>query len=329
MADNSIEREVVERATPSPGESFAALHGSDVADASPRRPRRELPRELDLGSYEDIFVALDPDQQTFWVRARKQGVPCFSANMLRELNVAHRTIHRLFDDREPGAPAPVKFLVACSDTPGVFSYGGDLALFRRCVQAGDRVMLSNYAYACVETMYNNAFGFDVPVTSLCVVEGDALGGGFEAALSFNYMIAERGVKMGFPETLFNSFPGMGAYSFLSRKLDIVRAEKLILSADVHKAEDLFDMGVVDILAEPGEGREAARRFISENMRRQPVLHALNRVRRRVAPLTLSELRDVTDIWVESVMALGEADLRKMSLLMAAQTRRMERRQKAR
>ena len=56
------------------------------------------------------------------------------------------------------------------------------------------------------------------MTTIALLEGDALGGGFESALSCDVVIAEKHVKAGFPEVLFNMFPGMGGLSFLSRRV---------------------------------------------------------------------------------------------------------------
>ena len=288
--------------------------------ASPSR----LPLGVDLGSYKDISVTLDPDSAAYWLAFRHRGVPCFSISMLRELNRSHRMIHQLVMDRETGSPQPVKFFISCSDTPGVFSLGGDLEFFRKCIQTHDRISLLAYANACVEAMFNNAFGFDVPVVSVGVLEGDALGGGFEAAMSINVLIAERGVKMGLPEVLFNSFPGMGAFSFLSRKLGPVQAQKIILSGKIYLAEEMHELGIVDILSDVGKGRDAARQYVRENASRHAMLHAFNKVRNKVNPLTLQELRDITEIWVDTALALTEADLRKMQILRSAQIRRLKR-----
>lgn len=297
---------------------------SEPPQASPRAAESRLPAALDLGRYAESGVTLDPANGALWFEFKPVGVPIFTLGLLAELKTAHRKIHQLVREKQPGAPAPVKFFVCCSATPDVFSFGGDLALFKRCVREQDRASLLAYAYACVEAIYNNAFGYDVPVVSIGVIEGDALGGGFEGAISFNVLIAERGARMGMPEVLFNSFPGMGAYSFLSRKLDPMRAEKMILSGKTFLAEELHEMGVVDILAEPGQGREAARVFMAENQRKHTLLHALNKVSRRVNPLTLQELRDVTEIWVETVLAIEDREVRKMEILRAAQVRRLNR-----
>ena len=54
------------------------------------------------------------------------------------------------------------------------------------------------------------------------------------------LIAERGAKMGFPEMLFNLFPGMGAYSLVARKAGPRVAEDLILNARVLPAEKMHE-----------------------------------------------------------------------------------------
>ena len=98
------------------------------------------------------------------------------------------------------------------------------------------------------------------------MQGDALGGGFESALASNVVIAEKGVKMGLPEVLFNLFPGMGAYSLLSRRVGTARAEQMILSGRLYTSDELFEMGVVDILAEKGEGEVEVYKYIKSAKR---------------------------------------------------------------
>lgn len=286
-----------------------------------------LQRSLELvekKKFSELSLSLDAHTQTMWCFLHPKGPPSFTPPLLRELNQAHRLIHQIYDEAHADQPLPIKFYVTVSELPGIFNLGGDLNLFLTCIKNRDVLTLRNYAYACVEAVYNSAFGFSVPVVTICVLEGDALGGGFEAAMSCNVLIAERGVKMGLPEVLFNSFPGMGAYSFLARKLGPVEAEKIILSGRIYTADDFHAMGIVDVLVAPGEGREAAQHYVKDNLRRHPLLCALNRVKRRVDAMTLSELRDVTDIWVDTALALNPAELSKMDVLLHAQMRRLQR-----
>ena len=71
--------------------------------------------------------------------------------------------------------------------------------------------------------------------------GDALGGGLELALSCQTVVAESGIGMGFPEVLFDLFPGMGAFTFLSRRVTSRQAERMMLDARVYPVEELLQM----------------------------------------------------------------------------------------
>ena len=143
---------------------------------------------------------------------------------------------------------------------------------------------------------------------------------FEAALSSSVLIAEKGTELGLPEILFNLFPGMGAYSLLARKLDMRRAEELITAGKLFSAEELYEMGVVDILAEVGEGEQAVRKFIKQHRRSSNGLQAIARVREYLNPVTYEELMDIANIWVEAALNLTSRDLRMMGKLVGAQNR---------
>ena len=88
-------------------------------------------------------------------------------------------------------------------------------------------------------MYSIYTNMDVPITTISLIRGNALGAGFEGALSCDYVVVEESVQMGFPEVLFNMFPGMGAYSFLARRIDPVRVERMILSGRIFSANELW------------------------------------------------------------------------------------------
>ena len=135
------------------------------------------------------------------------------------------------------------------------------------------------------------------------------------------IVAERNAKFGLPEILFNMFPGMGAYSLLSRRLGAARAEQIILSGRLYGAEELHEMGLVQVLAESGDGVAAVRSFIARGSRRHGGSCAVYQAGRQVNPLTLDELQRVTNLWVDAALQVSETDLRKMERLAAAQRRR--------
>jgi DSF synthase len=295
---------------PSPLAHPPGLYAGAASALPPELAFLDKPRDL-------LDVRFDPAARTVWCSMRHERSMCWSLPLLRELNALNADMRALYENESFDEP-PVRFFVGGSLRSGVFSLGGDLSFFLEKVRAGDAEGLRAYAYACIEAIYNNYHGFDSPTVTMAVLEGDALGGGLEAALSCQFIVAERGVNLGFPEALFHTFPGMGAYSLVSRRLDAARAEKLIMSGRIYKAEEFFEMGLIDILAEKGEGPARARAFIAEHQKRHRLLGAIGKVRRRIAPLTWEELRDITDIWVESVMSLAPINLRKMEMLAQSQ-----------
>jgi DSF synthase len=300
--------------------NLASARGQDAV----ARARVDFSAELAAAKFNELDLTVSIHDETIWCYMRPNGPPSFTPTLLHELISMRRLLQRLFAGLRPGEAAPVKYFVGGSRIPGMYNLGGDLTFFIKSIRARDIDALRGYAHDCVDVAYHMMMGFHLPVITIALVQGDALGGGFEGALSFNVLVAEKRAKFGLPEILFNLFPGMGAFSFLSRKLDVTRAHKMILSGRVFSAPELYEMGLIDILAEDGRGEEAVRDYISHNRRHHGVYRRVRDVGMRVNPLSLDELRDVTDIWAEHAMKLQETDLRNMERLASAQLRRVQR-----
>ena len=247
--------------------------------------------------------------------------PCFSEQLLVDLRECQRQVaNRIAND--PNHPGnEVRHLVLASHSD-VFNLGGDLELFSRLIRTGDRARLLAYAQLCVSVAFHFARLADDRVHSIAVVQGEALGGGFEAALCCHTIIAEEGSGMGFPEVLFDLFPGMGAYTFLSRRVTPAQAERMMLDGNVYSAEELHRMGVVDFLVPRGEGLQAARELVRRRKRMGNALRSMNTVRMTCNPVSLDELMRVTTTWVDAAMRLGDRGLQTMEWLVRAQKRRV-------
>jgi DSF synthase len=208
----------------------------------------------------------------------------------------------------------------------VFNLGGDLALFLLLIRSRDRDALAHYAKLCVDNVHAQLEHYKCPsLTTISLVQGDALGGGFEMALASDVLVAEESAMIGLPEILFNLFPGMGAYSLLARRIGGRAAEELILSGRVQPATKLHELGVVDVLAKDGEGESAVIDWIAKNSRRRSGHQAVMRVRQEVSPVTRAGLDAITEIWVDCAMRLEDRDLRMMGRVVRAQMDRMEQR----
>ena len=249
---------------------------SAIADA------RFLPQTL----FQQVETRFDVEYGVYWAFMNPRPRPCFNIQILDELRGYIDTIvgsdcrmmHR-------GQGYRINYGVLASKLPGVFNLGGDLVLFRSAIAAWDRKQLIEYGEKCINNLFPWHRNCDLPMTTISLVQGYALGGGFEAALSATVLIAEESARMGFPEILFNLFPGMGAYSFLSRKIGRRAAEELITSGTTYGARQLYDMGVVDVLAPEGTGEAAIYSYIRKHAKAANGRRAFERVRTEIAPIT--------------------------------------------
>ena len=271
--------------------------------------------------YSQIETKFDPEHRILWGFMNPRPRPTFNPTLLEEAREFGRWIAmnnaRIWHD---GVQCQISYVVEASRVPSVFNLGGDLALFRQAIHSHDRQLLIDYGTKCIDNVYGWATGFGQPVTTISLVQGDAMGGGLESALSATTLVAEESSRMGFPEILFNLFPGMGAYSLLSRKVGRRTAEELITSGNLYSARQLFDLGVVDVLAPDGTGEATVYSYIKKHARSENGRRAIESVRRAVDPLDYEELARVVGIWVDAALQLSERDLKMMERLVRAQDR---------
>lgn len=275
--------------------------------------------EIEYEFSPQLNVRFDMQTRAIWSRWSANPRPCFNPRLLADI----RGYYSFLSDSGgtlpcEGAETAIEYVVLASGMPGVFNLGGDLDLFKQLIATQDRQGLQRYGRACIDVLYRNYIGHELPVTTISLVQGECLGGGFEAALSSDVIVAEKSSRFGFPEILFNLFPGMGAYSFLDRKIGQKSAENLITSGRIYSADEMKVLGVVDVVAEDGAGEEAVNALIKQRRLSRNGLAALAAVRRRVHGITFEELMDVVHIWVDAALRLNVRDLKLMHRLVSRQ-----------
>ena len=279
-------------------------------------------RALPQSNLSQVQTRFDREYGVYWAHMNPQPRPCFSLELLADLRMYLDAIidshSRAHDNKHA-----VRYGVLASKTPGIFNLGGDLSLFRRLIEQQDREALIRYGEACIDNLYPWHVNCDLPMTSISLVQGDALGGGFEAALSASVLIAEESARMGFPEILFNLFPGMGAYSFLWRKVGRKMADEMITSGTVYSARRLYDMGVVDVITPDGTGEQAVYSYIRSHSKNANGRNGYQRARNEIVPVTKDELMRVVGVWADTALKLSERDMRMMERLIRAQQRTPE------
>ena len=230
--------------------------------------------------YQQLIADYDPNECAVWCRMKPAPRPCFTPTLLREARDVQKRVVEIVHDAERFGKTPIHYVISASAIPGIFSLGGDLAKFKELILTRNRKGLHEYAYACIELLYQNAVNLQSPVTTISLVQGDALGGGFEGALSASVLVAERSAKMGFPEVLFNLLPGMGAYSFLGRRVDLATTERIITSGKSYTGEELYEMGIVDKLADDGQGVQEVHNYIHQHRHKRNSSRLLQQMRHR-------------------------------------------------
>jgi DSF synthase len=255
----------------------------------------------------------EPERRTVWLLTHPHPRPCFTVELIRDFAIVQYAIEQ--DDT-------VDFCVFGSSLAGVFNNGGDLEVFAAAIRSRDEDKLRDYAYLCIDAVDSIYRGFDRNCINIALVEGSALGGGFECALAHHYVFAQNDVKLGFPEIAFNLFPGMGAYSFVSRNAGPKLAQQMITSGEAQSAQWCEEKGLVDGTFEPGLGIATVRAHIDKLRTRLNGVRAMFRTARRVNGVRKDELLDVTDDWVSSALKLTEPELAYMERLVKAQRKRM-------
>lgn len=298
----------------------------------PRELQRVLPTPqkqpitwLADARFSQFDVEFDAEHDILWARMRGNPVPNFNPSLLTEAREIQRAIEASGGQvRVDGADRTFRYVVLGSSVPGVFSLGGDLGLFMQLIRARDRAALERYGRECVDVCYHNVAHYHAPVTTISLVQGEALGGGMESALSSEVVIAERSAKFGLPEVLFGLFPGMGAYSLIGRRVGKKTAEEMILSGVTWTGEDLYRKGLVDVLADDGQGEQALYDFVRQHSRKANTHRALQRIRDTHDPVSYDELISIVSIWCDAAMELTEVQLKMMDRLVRAQGKRLGR-----
>ncbi len=269
-----------------------------------------------LFALDELDVLYEREHRALWTFMNPKGRPSFTPPMLSDFEQWQQLIVQGFG----AGRTQLDYLILGSRAPGVFCFGGDLQLFAELIRAGNRDGLIVYGNRCVDILDRNIHTLDLPMVTVGLVQGQALGGGFEALLSFDFIVAERGSVFGLPEVIFGLFPGMGAHALLSRKLGTAIADRMILSDESYSAEQMYELGIVHRLAPPGEGVGAVRDFMVRTSRRHAGLVAARRATRIVSPIEKSEFYRIVELWADAALQLGEKDLKLMMRLAAAQER---------
>ncbi|HOP47974.1 MAG TPA: enoyl-CoA hydratase/isomerase family protein [Desulfobacteraceae bacterium] len=141
-----------------------------------------------------------------------------------------------------------------------FVAGADIGFFINCIKEDrldDNLAFTSYGQEVLNRIDNSK------KLVVAKMEGMALGGGLELALSTDVMVSTPKPIMGFPETSIGIYPGLGGTQRSSRAVGKELAKYLLFTCRLVSAEEAFAIGLVDYVFAPEEIEEKMMSMISE------------------------------------------------------------------
>jgi enoyl-CoA hydratase len=207
---------------------------------------------------------------------KKDGIAFITINRPKILNALNRkTIeelrHVLLDARED---ASVRVLILTGAGEKSFVAGADISelAVQTPVNGKEFSLYGQSVFHLLETMGK---------PSICVINGFALGGGCELALSCTIRIASKIAKLGQPEVKLGILPGYGGSQRLARLCGKGVAHELCLTGEMIAAEEAQRIGLVNHIYEPAELLPAAEAMAKKIIANAPlaVKYAMEAVER--------------------------------------------------
>ena len=101
---------------------------------------------------------------------------------------------------------------------------------------------------------------ECPKPSIAMVNGYALGGGFELALACDFIIAASTAHFGFPEINLDTMPGWGGTQLAVHKMGLTRAKEMVLTGRHYRADECHGFGFINRIVQPDDLRAETMAF---------------------------------------------------------------------
>lgn len=193
------------------------------------------------------------------------GIATITINRPTKLNALNKqTIQELHDAFESlGNDDTVRVIILTGTGEKAFVAGADIAEFANfSVQEGAQLAAQGQ-----ELLFDFIQNLRTPV--IAAVNGFALGGGLELAMSCHFRIASDNAKMGLPEVSLGVIPGYGGTQRLPQLVGKGRAMEMIMTAGMVSAEDAKNYGLVNHVVPQTELLDFCKGIAQKIMRNSP------------------------------------------------------------
>lgn len=194
------------------------------------------------------------------------GIAVLTINRPKQLNALNKlTIeeaHAALKELETNREVAVVILTGAGEK--AFVAGADIKEFADFTIAQGGVL----AQKGQELLFNLVECYSKPI--IAAVNGFALGGGLELAMSAHMRIASSNAKMGLPEVSLGVIPGYGGTQRLAQLVGKGKANELIFTAGMISAEEAFRCGLVNSVVEQDELMETVLKVATKILRNSPM-----------------------------------------------------------
>lgn len=129
---------------------------------------------------------------------------------------------------------------------------------------------------------------DFAKPTIAMVNGYALGGGFELALACDFIVASTTAKFGFPEISLNTMPGWGGTQLTVKKMGLMHAKEMVLTGRHYQVDECLHFGFITRVAQPTRLREETLDLAQAITRHHPfAVEMAKRATNRAAESSLS------------------------------------------
>jgi len=197
---------------------------------------------------------------------RENGLEIITINRPDKLNALNKeTIQELHDAfAQAEASDEVRVIIITGSGEKAFVAGADISEFAN-FSASQGAELAQKGQ---ELLFDFVQNLKTPV--IACVNGFALGGGLELAMSAHFRIASDNAKMGLPETSLGVIPGYGGTQRLAQLIGKGRAMELVMTAGMIDAQTALNYGLVNHVTSQTELLDFAKSIVSKIMRNSPV-----------------------------------------------------------
>ncbi|MES2629243.1 MAG: enoyl-CoA hydratase-related protein [Bacteroidota bacterium] len=187
-------------------------------------------------SFENILTSTENRIQTITIN-RPSKLNALNKDTIAELSAALTAA---------AADASVRAIILTGSGEKSFVAGADISEFSSFDPEQGKELAANGQ----KILFDLIEKLNKPV--IAAINGFALGGGLELAMSCHFRLASSNAKLGLPEVTLGLIPGYGGTQRLSQLVGKGKAMEMILSAGMLSAEEALKWGLVNHVTEPAD-----------------------------------------------------------------------------